>query len=443
MADTNPSPNMNLPIPATGIDPGPDFANNVNSSLTLVDGHDHSPGSGVPVTPAGLNISSDLSFNNNNATGLRSSRFNVQSSPLSLPADLGCLYVSGVDLYFNDENGNQVRITASGAVAGTPGSISNLTPPASASYSSVSSTFIFQSAVNTSANVDGASFILRDLVANSFGLTLSPPSSLSSNYTITLPALPSSTKYLSIDTSGNISAQDYVDNVTITNSGGVIAVASSGVGPSQLNPALGYTMDSLTLNGTSTSVLHFSANSGASLYVLSGGHLTINPATDTTIVGPLVVQGTAHTHVIEESTSYTTGIYLSNPIQIRNTVGPFLDTYSGNSFQVLASDGTTGRPIVMSAAPSSNALMIVRGNTSQSLGEGYSVSNTGTGLYTVTFSNSFSDTPVVTASIDSSPGQAGITSAGTTSVVIQTRSSGGTLTAGLTADFIAIGQRNS
>src|SRR5271165_1505536 len=120
MSDFNISPNMNLPIPTVGVDPGPDWASNLNSSLTLVDQHDHTPGHGVQITPTGLNINSDLSFAGNNATGLRSTRFAVQS--VLIPAvspDLGELYVSGVDLYYNDVAGNQVRVTQSGGIAGS------------------------------------------------------------------------------------------------------------------------------------------------------------------------------------------------------------------------------------------------------------------------------------------------------------------------------------
>ena len=83
----NTSPNMNLivPIPSTGVtgtgDVGPGYAQNIsNDLLTTIDTHDHSSGKGVQVTPAGLNINADLSFNNNNANQLRSTRFFSQPS---------------------------------------------------------------------------------------------------------------------------------------------------------------------------------------------------------------------------------------------------------------------------------------------------------------------------------------------------------------------------
>lgn len=230
MADTNPSANMSLPVPVVGVDPGPQYATDINSCLTILDGHDHSSGSGVQVTPSGININADLPFGANNATGLRSVRMNVQSSPLALPVDLGCLYVSGVDLYFNDENGNQIKITASGAVAGTPGSISGLASPASASFNSGTGTFIFRSGATTPGNIDGASHIIREQVASPNGITLASPTSLGANYTLTLMgSLPASQKFLSVDSSGNIASTWAVDNSTIEVLANVIQVKDAGI----------------------------------------------------------------------------------------------------------------------------------------------------------------------------------------------------------------------
>lgn len=225
MANTTTSANMLLPIPVVGVDPGPQYGTDVNSCLTIIDGHNHTPGLGVAIPTDGLNINADLTFNDVNAISLRSVRFQTQGSPLSGPSDLGCLYESGVDLYYNDGSGNQVRITTGGALAGTPGSISGLAPPASASYVSLSSTFVWQSAALTPANMDFASAILRNLTASSKGLTLSPPNAMAADYTITLPALPvGQTKFVSMDTSGNMAAVWAIDGTTLVNTSNVISV---------------------------------------------------------------------------------------------------------------------------------------------------------------------------------------------------------------------------
>jgi len=201
------SPNMSLPVPIIGVETGPNYATDINNALGLLDSHNHTFGQGVQIPSSGLNINADLTYGGNNATSLRACRYSSQTSPITATApDLYETYVSGVDLYYNDGNGNQVRLTQSGAVAGTPGSISGLASPATASYSAGSTTFVWQSAANTPANMDFESAILRNNAANSKGLTLSPPNSMGSNFTITLPSLPASTSVLTITNAGAMNA---------------------------------------------------------------------------------------------------------------------------------------------------------------------------------------------------------------------------------------------
>jgi hypothetical protein len=241
------SPNMNLPVPVTGVDPGPDYANNVNNSLNLVDAHDHSPGKGVLVTPAGLNINVDLTMNNNNLISSRALRLQTQPSTPSNPSDLQEMYSKGGDLYYIDGVGNNVRITQSGGIAGSPGSISGLVPPASATYVSGTSTFVWQSGVNLAANLDGGSLILRNLTVSSPGLTLSPPT-LSSNYTITLPLLPAARSYLTIDNSGNMAVGAVYGGFANTTSGTFSTTSATFV------PVTNQSV-SITTNGGGTSII--------------------------------------------------------------------------------------------------------------------------------------------------------------------------------------------
>lgn len=196
------SPNMSLIIPTVGQEPGPEYAEDVNVSLTILDQHTHAPGSGVAITPDAIDITTALSFNDQFATNLAGLTLAAQ---LSTPAN-NTVYQSGVDLYFVDGVGNNVRITQSGAVAGSPGSISNLVAPASANYSSGTSTFVWQSNVSIAANMDFGAAIMRNLSPNStFGVTLRPQPALGSNYTITLPSIPASLSFVTLDTSGNLS----------------------------------------------------------------------------------------------------------------------------------------------------------------------------------------------------------------------------------------------
>lgn len=245
------SPNMNLPVPVVGVEPGPQWASDINACMNIVDQHDHSSGSGVQITPNGLNINGDLVFNNNNATGLRSARFAVQASPIALPSDVGCLYESGVDLYYNDGNGTQIRITQSGGVAGSPGSISNLVPPASASYVPGTQTFVWQAGANIAANMDAASYIFRNpLITSSNGVTVSAPAALGSNYTLVLPLLPVSQKIMTLDASGNMAAPYTVDGSTIVIAANIIKVPTSGITSNEL--AANSVITSKILNGNVT-----------------------------------------------------------------------------------------------------------------------------------------------------------------------------------------------
>lgn len=236
MADYIQTTNMGLTVPIVGATLGPNWANEINASLVLIDAHDHSQGNGVQINPAGLNISTDLPFNGNNATLLRTTRFAPAGTQPAGAADLTCLYAFGADLYFRDGNGNQVRITQSGGVTGATGNITNLTSPASVTYVAGTSTFVFQSAASTSAILDGASIILRNLVANSNGLTLSPPT-LTSDYTITLPPLPLSTSVVSIATSGAMATLSI--DPTLSIAGNVLKVADGGITPTQIVAGFG------------------------------------------------------------------------------------------------------------------------------------------------------------------------------------------------------------
>jgi len=203
MANTTLSPYMSMPIPTVGTDPGPDWATNINASLSIVDQHSHIPGAGVAVTPAGLNINIDLPFGGNNATNLRTTRFTSQTAALSASADVGCLYEVLNDLYFNDGVGNQIRITQGGAVSGASGTITGL-PSGTASASYSASTFTFQSATSTPATMAVGPLVVGNSVANSKNVTIAPNASIAANYAFTLPAaLPASANYTTLDASGN------------------------------------------------------------------------------------------------------------------------------------------------------------------------------------------------------------------------------------------------
>lgn len=202
------TPNMSLTLPVVGVTAGPTYATQVNAALTVIDGHDHATGSGVQITPAGLNINADLSINSHNVTDVETVRFTAQPAALAgISPNLAALYVVNEDLYYNDGLGNQIAITTAGAVVGAPGNITNLLPPASVTYTSGGSpNYKFMSTATISANLDAASILMRNPgVTATYALTLQAPT-LTNNYSITLPPIPLVPSFMEIDNSGIVTS---------------------------------------------------------------------------------------------------------------------------------------------------------------------------------------------------------------------------------------------
>jgi microcystin-dependent protein len=226
--------NMGLVVPTVGSEPGPTWASDLNADLGILDQHNHSSGQGVQINPNGLNINADLPLNSNNLTTIKTANFAALGSPLAgASPNLGCVYVAGNELIYNDEAGNIVPITNNGSVNAGAGSITGLpSGTASASYSGAGQTFTWQSATSTPANMDAGSFVFRNITANSKGLTLNPPNAMGADYSAVLPPANSSgsTVFLTYDTSNNIGLGPSV--VTVSPSGSIImyggAAAPSG-----------------------------------------------------------------------------------------------------------------------------------------------------------------------------------------------------------------------
>lgn len=220
------TPNMNLPQSTVNVDSGLIWESNLNSALSIIDAHNHSPGSGVQITPNGLNINSSLSMSNNALTNIGSL---VLTNQVSL-ATLNSVYAIAGDLYYNDGASNIIQITSGGSVNATSSGISS----GSATASFVASVLVVNAASNTPANIQGGSILLGNNVAASKFLTLSPPSAMAANFSLTLPSQPAQTNLVTLDSSGNFAAVTNVDNSTIDFSGNNIEIKALGVGTAQL-----------------------------------------------------------------------------------------------------------------------------------------------------------------------------------------------------------------
>lgn len=113
---TTTTPNMSLILPDVSVTAGPQWATLLNTAYNVIDGHTHATGSGVKITPAGLNISSDLTFASNNATNLRTARFFPNNTFTPGVNDRGCLYELLGELHYIDSVGNDVQLTLNGAI---------------------------------------------------------------------------------------------------------------------------------------------------------------------------------------------------------------------------------------------------------------------------------------------------------------------------------------
>lgn len=389
MPSTN-TPNMGLTAPTVGQQPGPQWAQDVNGDLSILDAHDHGPGAGVPVTPAGLSITSDLPFGGNNATLLRSTRFVSQVSPISGGSDLNAVSVSGVDLYYRDGNGNSIRLTQSGSIAGASGSIANLVPPASATYVSGTKTFVWQADSNQAANLDAASVIIRKLTTSSPGITISAPVALASNYTMTLLAAPPASQLaLQMDNSGNLNASNTF-------------------------------VSAVTVNGNITSV---------------GGNVAVGAAKALMIDNVSLTKGSIGSDVLT----------VSGQMQIGGTSGPGL-LAPGDTFTLSVQDntGSNARPLIVSPQPSAHGLYLVRGNVSAAAGvnsgEGWGVTRPFTGVYHITFADPFADDPAVVVTPQGSILYTFVGSLSSTDFTVSFSDSG-INPANTDFSFIAIGQR--
>lgn len=201
------TPNMSLYQPVIGTDSGLVWEQDMNANASILDNHNHSPGSGAQISPPGLNINAELDFQSQNAINLRTTRYTGYGANLAGPLDLGCLYVVTPDLWFNDTNGNQVKITTGGVVNATSSGISSGTNTASF----VSNVLVVNQASNTPASIKGGSVLLGNTgVAASNYVTLSPPGS-TSNYNLTLPQVASLAAIcpMTINTSGVMSSITY------------------------------------------------------------------------------------------------------------------------------------------------------------------------------------------------------------------------------------------
>jgi len=145
---------MNLTLPEVGTTIGPQWATELNAAITTIDSHDHSSGKGTKVTPAGLNINSELSLGNQALSGVGRCTF---QNLAALDSTNVTTYFKDGDFYVNDNSGNQIRMTSGGALnVGSVGGIGGDygSTAATAFYTDASKTYFFQDSTAAPGKMD-------------------------------------------------------------------------------------------------------------------------------------------------------------------------------------------------------------------------------------------------------------------------------------------------
>lgn len=130
----SPTPNMGLSKPEPSVTTGPQWAQMLNELIDLLDAHDHTSGRGTQIQASALDINADLDFQNNDATSLRSVRYQLLTSLLAASDDKGCTYVKDGNLYYNNSAGAAVQITSGTSVVSAITGAFTATTPGSYPY---------------------------------------------------------------------------------------------------------------------------------------------------------------------------------------------------------------------------------------------------------------------------------------------------------------------
>ncbi len=217
MANT---PGMGLIISVPGVTTGPTWAENNEANNLTVDAHTHVSGQGFPVPTAGLNINATVPFGGYGTSSMGPLGLSAQSTTSSGTAAL--LDNFGGNLYWNNASGVPVQITSGNAVnVAAVGGITGLSGTTGAfTYSDALKTFIATADTAKAAALDHGALTIRETnVLSAKGVTLASPTSLASDYSLSLPgSLPASgARLATIDNLGAIAiGANIVQAVTVS-----------------------------------------------------------------------------------------------------------------------------------------------------------------------------------------------------------------------------------
>lgn len=208
-------PNMGLKQPTRGPSGSGIWDDDLDENALKTDSHDHSTGKGVTVKTAGISIDADLTFSSLYAPiGLHRLTF---ASIVALSSSNKSLFVNTADneLYWRSNAGTNVKLTLGSALnvaAFTGGIGGDYTAVAAAlNYDNSGTRYTLRGAsgTNWARMASGDVRLFETGTSETVFVGLAAPSALAGSYTITMPlAAPSSTSYVSMDSSGVLTASN-------------------------------------------------------------------------------------------------------------------------------------------------------------------------------------------------------------------------------------------
>jgi hypothetical protein len=101
------TPNMGLAVSVPSVTTGPTWAQNIEDNHVLIDAHDHTTGKGAPIDLSALTITADIAFGGFSPTNVAS----VSYTSGTINDTTSVTYISGSDLYFNNDTGFPIALT--------------------------------------------------------------------------------------------------------------------------------------------------------------------------------------------------------------------------------------------------------------------------------------------------------------------------------------------
>ncbi len=211
-------PNLGIVLPSLGGDAGT-WDDELNAAWGLVDAHDHTPGKGIAVPTAGININANLPMGGYGLTSLGQASFAALSTP---SAGSKVLYVDSADneLYWITSAGTRVKLTSGTSinttlVGGILGDYSAVGAVVAYDDANDRYTFKQQSPFNWARLASGDVRIYEYNTTETVYVGLKAPSALAAPWDITFPlAAPGSTSLVLMDSSGVLTATNTVPNAT-------------------------------------------------------------------------------------------------------------------------------------------------------------------------------------------------------------------------------------